>query len=95
MDDREVQVVKGALIVTLMLLAGCTGFTPMEDLERQALLSGDWSEVERRERILARRNPTAYLNCPDDTTAICRDDFGSARCGCLKNEDVRAFLSNF
>lgn len=93
MDDREVQVVKGALIVALMFLAGCAGVTPMEELERKALLSGDWSEVEQRERILARRNPTAFLNCPRETIAFCVDDVGRKRCGCVRDDETRTLLS--
>ena len=47
---------KGMALLVLVLLGGCGTYTSLEQLEATAMLTGDWSEVEKRERIIARRN---------------------------------------
>ena len=42
-------------ILAVLLLAGCAPIKSLEELKDEASVSGDWSEVERRERILKRR----------------------------------------
>ena len=64
MDGREVRVVKGIIMLALILLTGCAGYTPLKQLEAQALLSGDWSFVEKRERMETRRNLQSNMQCP-------------------------------
>ena len=83
---------KGAMLVALVLLAGCAGVTPMEQLEANALLTGDWSQVERRERMLARRNLHSYMQCPPGTTGYCETSIGEQRCGCLRSEEIRSMF---
>ncbi len=48
----------------LLLLGGCASFASLEELEAQAMLTGDWSAVERRERIIARREAQDAVQCP-------------------------------
>ncbi|MCH7538407.1 MAG: hypothetical protein IID57_11200, partial [Proteobacteria bacterium] len=43
------------ILVLLLMLGGCAVVPTLEDLEDQALLTGDWSQVENRERTIARR----------------------------------------
>ncbi len=42
-------------VLLLSFLIGCAPVATLEELEAQAYVSGDWSEVEKRERIIARR----------------------------------------
>ena len=47
---------KGLMLLTLMMLTGCASLTPLEQLESEAMVSGDWSKVDRRERSIEMRN---------------------------------------
>ncbi len=79
-------------IVAILLLCGCGSVTPMAELERLALQTGDWSAVEQRERMLLRRKASPDITCPKGLVAVCRKDFGKQTCGCL---DRSAFWSAF
>lgn len=74
-------------LIALALLTGCGGLTPMQDLERQALLTGDWSAVEKRERMLQRRNAFAGIQCPSGHVLVCENGIGVKRCSC-RNRDL-------
>jgi len=83
------------IIVTafaIALLAGCASFVPMEELEAEALMSGDWSLVERRERIIERRKLRSYMQCPPGYIGYCQESVGRRACGCVDSEVVRASL---
>lgn len=80
--------------LVLALLAGCAGFVPTEELEAQALVSGDWSLVEQRERIIERRKLRSYMQCPPGYIGYCQEDLGRKGCGCIESEVYNAFLVN-
>jgi len=84
---------KVLLFVGVLILSGCGGVTPLAQLQEQAFLTGDWSAVEQRERILARRNVRQGMNCPAGTAAYCERRFGQQRCGCVDKEELQAVLS--
>ena len=84
---------KSMLILALLLLAGCSSFVPMEELEAQAMITGDWSEVEKRERILAKRKMRNGPACPSGTTGYCEAAFGQERCYCVETELLSAYYS--
>jgi len=64
------------LVVILMFVGGCAS-TTLEELEAEALQTGDWTEVERREaRINFKRalaDAAAYCN-ELDLVMMCRSD---------------------
>ncbi|MDX1500410.1 MAG: hypothetical protein R3176_10960 [Woeseiaceae bacterium] len=81
--------------LTLMiagLLVGCGTVIPLEELEQQALISGNWSEVEKRERILEQRRARHGRSCPTGYIAYCVQDFGEKNCRCMTRETFRASL---
>ncbi len=84
---------KSILILALFFLAGCSSFVPLEELEAQAVLTGDWTEVERRERIIARRNMRTSLACPPGTTGFCETGFGRSECRCVDSAALSAYFS--
>jgi hypothetical protein len=93
MTDREVRVVKGlVMVLALLLVAGCSSFVPMEQLEAEAMLTGDWSAVESRERLIHRRNLRADLQCPPGSIGYCDMDFGRANCTCVETEIIRSLF---
>ena len=73
--------ISGVLI--LIFLVGCAARPTLEELEAQAMATGDWSAVEKRELLLRRSGHRIGSNCPDDTTLICVDEMGKERCDCL------------
>jgi hypothetical protein len=76
-------------VFATFLLAGCAVGPTMGELESQAMLTGNWAEVERRERTLARRQSQRGLQCPAGYTSYCADRFGDMRCGCLQRDGIR------
>jgi hypothetical protein len=82
------------MLAALMFLAGCGGLTPLAQLESEALLSGDWSKVDRPERSIALRNQHSFVQqCPDGTTSFCETGAGSKRCACVVVDSVRNMFS--
>lgn len=84
---------KGIAILLLVLLAGCGTYTPMEQLEADAFQSGDWSLVEQRERINARRGARHGVQCPDNAINYCESRFGKTNCQCVSTKALRAALT--
>ena len=81
------------LVATVFLIAGCGSFTSMEQLERQALLTGDWSAVERRERIIERRKMQRGPVCPTGQVAVCESMVNSMRCSCVESDAISSILA--
>ena len=94
MDDMEVRVMKGIFVLALILLTGCAGVTPLEQLEAEALVSGDWSAVNKRERLIARRNLHANLRCPPGTIGYCELFRLTKKCSCVESKIINTLLLN-
>ena len=92
MTDKEVYKVKGIIILAILFAAGCSAYVPLEQLEAEALVTGDWSKVEERQRIIARRNLRSSIACPAGTIGYCEVEVGSQRCSCVDNEVISSFL---
>ena len=82
------------LVVSMFLvLAGCTAAPTLEELEFAALESGDWSEVEKRERAMARREARLAQQCPLGRVRVCVKRAAGDDCGCVAREDFRQVFS--
>lgn len=82
---------KGMLLVVLMLLTGCAGLASLEELQSQALLSGDWTKVEQRERGIALRQLHSFVQqCPAGMASYCEAGLGGKRCACVKTDALRS-----
>lgn len=83
---------RGTIVfIVFGMLVGCATGPSLEELEAQALVTGDWSLVERREAQLARRNkPT--IRCPSGTMSYCESHLGQSRCGCISDELSRVIM---
>ena len=79
---------KGILILALCLLAGCTVGPTLEQLESQALVTGDWSLVEKREAMIARRNMQPSINCPSGYIAVCERYRVRKPCTCVSQGEI-------
>ena len=92
MTDREVNNVKGIMILALLFAAGCSAYVPLEQLEAEALVTGDWSKVEERQRMLTRRNLRSSIACPTGSVGYCQTGFGEQRCSCVDYEIISSYL---
>ena len=80
------------LIVCLLGLCACAGHAPMQQLEAEALQSGDWTAVHQRERMIARQRGKTDL-CPDGEMAVCTRNVGADRCRCTNRAGFRRLVS--
>ena len=85
---------KTASILILTLLTGACATPPtLEELERKALLTGDWSAVDRRELYLARRAVRSPEQCADGNVSVCMDRIGKRVCECVDRTALDGVLS--
>ena len=85
---------KVLVLLGVLFLTGCASMQTLEQLEQQAFLTGDWSAVEQRHRIIAKRKALRGLQCPTGTMAYCEKRLGQVdRCGCVNSDQMRALLS--
>ena len=85
---------KGMIILALILVAGCAPYVSLEQLENEALATGDWSKVEQRQRIIARQDLRRSGSCPAGTTEHCAVEIGQQRCTCVDEEFMSVYLEH-
>lgn len=83
------------VVLGLTLLGGCGTYHTLEELEDQALVSGDWSDVERRESKIAMRTGRSGVSCPAGTTFVCQRGGVAERCDCVAFDDVQNSLADW
>jgi len=81
------------LLLGAVFLAGCVSMPTLEQLEEQALLTGDWSAVEQREKLIAKRDSRRGVKCPTGMIAYCEQRFGQKRCACVSKSEMTSLLS--
>ncbi len=86
---------KGIIILTLIYLVGCVPTVPLEQLETQALVTGDWTAVEQRERVIARRKARAGIDCPAGLIGYCETFASQRRCTCISSKTSRSIFAQF
>jgi hypothetical protein len=82
-----------ALTACLLLISACA--LPMEKLVNDALMTGDWSKVEKREDAAFRRQARRQsVSCANDQVAICAISgrLGNRVCFCESHADVMSLL---
>ncbi len=84
---------KVLVLLGVLFLTGCGSMLSLEQLEQQAFLTGDWSAVEQRERIIARREARKGVQCPSGQVSYCEQRVGQVRCGCIDHEELRSALA--
>ncbi len=84
--------VKAGILLAAIALSACTAAPTMEQLEYQAMLSGDWSEVEKRERLIERRASRRVQQCPTGYIAYCEKRLGENRCVCTEKSAIASLF---
>lgn len=80
------------VFIAVLVMAGCSATTPISELEDEALRTGDWSSVERRERAIARRKAEEPTNCGLRNVEYCSGPPGALNCYCVKKKTMRNVL---
>ena len=71
-------------IFVLCILGACAPAIPLEELEQQALLTGDWSAVELRERVNRTQQGGDLPKCSEDELRVCIDEGAVEHCTCYR-----------
>ncbi len=77
------------VLVMVLGLSGCVATPSLEELEQQAMQTGDWSAVEQRERMMERRKARRGPKCGDGLIGYCQSSFGRERCTCVAGTTLR------
>lgn len=83
---------KYACMLMLCFLAGCAGQLSLEQLEAEAARTGDWSEVEKREALIAKRKEREGPDCAEGLTKACYNHMSGDRCECVSPRSVGGIL---
>jgi len=75
---------KALVMLMMIVLAGCASRPTLEQLQQDALVTGDWSAVEKREQFLRKIRGRSDVYCPQGTTMVCIDGEGDEDCICAR-----------
>ncbi len=73
---------KIANLIVLCFLVGCAARPSLEQLEKEAMASGDWSAVEQREEAMRRVDPNNGGTCPSGQAKVCHENPAGEHCEC-------------
>ena len=75
---------KFAIFLATCLLWACSSYSTLEELVEEAEQTGDWTEVEERERILVKRAERHGTVCSKGEVFMCDEH----RCSCQPTEGL-------
>ncbi len=75
-------------LIVLCFLAGCATKPSLEQLEDEAMVSGDWSAVEKRERSSNRLGSVIEQSCPHGHALICVKNGLREECECVDSRTI-------
>lgn len=73
----------------LAFAVGCETRPPLEQLEDEAMVTGDWTAVERREDLITRRLESTAPGCRLGEVKKCVEEQSGIHCYCLRLTDER------
>lgn len=82
-----------AIALLFILLGACAPIPTLDELQSEALQTGDWSEVERREKIMRVRQARSGPQCPDGATGYCEQSGGDVQCACYSTDVLRSSMA--
>jgi len=91
----EVRSMKVSLILAVSFLSGCGAVQSLEQLEEQALVTGNWSAVEARERSIQRRIESAPIQGPSGYYGLCELTAAAKRCACLSGRSFNSMMVTY
>ena len=75
-------------LIVLFFLAGCATKPSLEQLEDEAMISGDWSAVEEHEQSPNRLGSVIEHSCPSGQALICVKNGLREACECVKSRTI-------
>ena len=84
--QRYVTMMKQVCLLAVIALFGCTSQPTTEELESEALETGDWSEVEQRARVIERMSAESKPKCPEHLMLVCIKDGEHEECFCASRD---------
>jgi len=75
-------------LIVLFSLAGCATKPSLEQLEDEAMVSGDWSAVEEREQSPNRLGSVIEHSCPNGRALICVKNGLREVCECVNSRSI-------
>ncbi len=81
---------KFVAIMALCFLISCTSRPTIEELEAEAIDTGDWAAVEKRERMNKRMSVIKTDSvCRGDYVEICQTKSAQEYCECVSPHELR------
>jgi len=90
-DNGVVKRMKLAGVIILCLLAACAAKPTMEELEAEASITGDWSAVEKREKMNRRMGVQDERQCEPGYMLMCNKRSAQEICSCVRPSDRAIF----
>ena len=78
---------KSVILFALVIVVGCAPRPTLEELEEEALITGDWREVEWREARIKSLHDESY--CPFGQSNYCFEEQSGLQCYCVPSTDER------
>ncbi len=78
---------KLAGLLIIILLAGCASKPSLEELEAEASMTGDWSAVEKRERMNRRMSVQSERQCETGFILRCSKRSAKEICSCVSSSN--------
>ena len=78
-----------AILVTSVTIVGCAPRPALEQLEEEALVTGEWAAVERREELIKKRLEATAPGCSVGQRKKCIEEQSGIQCYCLPSADRR------
>ncbi len=72
--------IKFVILFGLVIVAGCALKPTLEQLEDEAMTTGDWTTVERREELIKERLELTAPGCPVGLTKKCFEEQSGIQC---------------
>jgi len=76
-------------LCALALVVGCAPRPPLEQLEDEAMITGEWTAVERREELIKKRLESTAPGCPRGEVKKCIEEQSGIQCYCLRLAEER------
>ena len=80
---------KFVILFTLVIVVGCAPSPTLEELEKEASITGDWTDVELHEEWIKNRRELSPIKCPMGQSKNCIEEQSGIQCYCLPSTDER------
>jgi len=84
-----------AMLLLGFMFTSCGPMPTLEQLEDQAVLTGDWTAVEKYERTAQRRQTRSGQQCAPGYVSLCEGDISLSRCSCITHQSLSDIFERF